>query len=198
MTHADRLTDLASQQGVVRSSDLAPLGIPRQTLARLTSRGVLERVDRGLYVLADADPTEHQSLAEAACRVPHGVVCLLSSLRLHDLTTQDPAAVWMAIEGNARAPSGSSLPIRIVYMSGPAFTEGISVHQVDGVTVRAFEPAKTVVDCFKYRSSVGLDTALDALRDYRRSPTYDADRLWHMAGICRIKGVLRPYLEALA
>jgi predicted transcriptional regulator of viral defense system len=181
----------------VRSSDLAPLGIPRQTLSRLTSRGLFERIDRGLYVLATADPTEHQTLAEAACRVPHGVVCLLSALRLHGLTTQDPASVWIAIQGNARAPSSTSLPIRVVYMSGPAFEQGIQGHDVDGVTVRAYESAKTVADCFKYRSSVGLDTALDALRDYRRSPVYDADRLWHFAGVCRITSVLRPYLEAL-
>ena len=198
MTHADRLLDLARSRGVLRSKDLAPLGIPRQTLARLHRRGALNRVGRGLYVLADADVTEHHTLVEAARRVPHGVVCLLSALRFHELTTQDPFDVWLAIEGKARRPEPESIPLRVVYMSGEAFTEGAETHEVEGVGVRVYGAAKTVADCFKYRSRVGLDVAIEALRDYRRSPVFDADALWRYAQVCRVSTVIRPYLEAVA
>ena len=198
MTHSDRLLSLARSRGVFRSKDLAPLGIPRQTLARLHRRGALDRVGRGLYALADADVTEHHTLVEAARRVPHGVVCLLSALRFHDLTTQDPFEVWTAIEGKARRPEPEAIPLRVVYMSGKAFTEGVETHQLEGVEVRVFSAAKTVVDCFKYRSRVGLDVALEALKDYRWSSAFDADTLWHFALVCRVSTVIRPYLEAVA
>ena len=198
MTHADRLLSLARTRGVLRSKDLAPLGIPRQTLARLHRRGALDRVGRGLYVLADADVTEHHTLVEAARRVPHGVVCLLSALRFHELTTQDPFDVWLAIEGKARRPEPEAIPLRIVYMSGEAFTEGVETHRLEGVDVRVFGAAKTVADCFKYRSRVGLDVAIEALKDYRWSPAFNADALWHFAQVCRVSTVIRPYLEAVA
>ena len=198
MTHADRLLSLARSRGVLRSKDLAPLGIPRQTLARLHRRGAIDRVGRGLYVFAGANVTEHHTLVEAARRVPHGVVCLLSALRFHDLTTQDPFEVWLAIEGKARRPEPESIPLRIVYMSGKAFTEGVETHQLEGVDVRVFGPAKTVADCFKYRSRVGLDVAIEALKDYRRSPVFNADALWHFAQACRVSTVIRPYMEAVA
>ena len=198
MTHADRLLDFARSRGVLRSKDLAPLGIPRQTLARLHRRGELDRVGRGLYVLTGADVTEHHTLVEAARRVPHGVVCLLSALRFHDLTTQDPFDVWLAIEGKARRPEPESIPLRVVYMSGDAFTGGVEAHELEGVEVRVYGAAKTVADCFKYRSRVGLDVAIEALRDYRRSRAFDADALWHFAQVCRVSTVIRPYLEAVA
>ncbi|MEP0546993.1 MAG: type IV toxin-antitoxin system AbiEi family antitoxin domain-containing protein [Rhodothermales bacterium] len=198
MNHADRLLDLARERGVLRPKDLAPLGIPRQTLARLHRRGVFDRVGRGLYVLADADVTEHHTLAEAARRVPRGVVCLLSALRFHDLTTQDPFDVWLAIENKARRPEPDTVPLRIVYVSGDAFTHGVETHEVEGIEVRVYGPAKTVADCFKYRSRVGLDVAIEALRDYRRSEGFDADALWQAAKVCRVSTVIRPYLEAIA
>ena len=198
MTHADRLLSLARSRGVLRSKDLAPLGIPRQTLARLHRRGALDRVGRGLYVLADADVTEHHTLVEASRRVPNGVVCLLSALRFHDLTTQDPFDVWLAIEGKARRPESEATPLRFVYMSGEAFTGGVETHELEGVEVQVFGPAKTVADCFKYRSRVGLDVAIEALKDYRRSPDFDADALWRFAQVCRVSTVIRPYLEAVA
>lgn len=198
MTHADRLLTLARERGVLRPKDLAPLGIPRQTLARLHRRGVFDRVGRGLYVLADADVTEHHTLAEAARRVPHGVVCLLSALRFHDLTTQDPFDVWVAIENKARRPEPASIPLRVVYMSGEAFAHGVEAHEVEGVAVKVYSAAKTVADCFKYRSRVGLDVAIEALRDYRRSAGFDPDALWQAAQVCRVSTVVRPYLEAVA
>ncbi|MEL7363472.1 MAG: type IV toxin-antitoxin system AbiEi family antitoxin domain-containing protein [Bacteroidota bacterium] len=197
MTHADRLLHLARERGIVRSKDLAPLGIPRQTLARLHRRGLLERVGRGLYVLADANVTEHHTLVEASRRVPQGVICLLSALRVHDLTTQDPFDVWLAIENKARRPDPEALALRIVYMSGPSFTEGIEKLDVEGVVVPVFGAAKTVADCFKFRRRVGLDVAIEALKDYRRSDGFDAEALWHYAEVCRVTTVMRPYLEAI-
>ncbi len=198
VTHADRLLAFARERGVLRSKDLEPLGIPRQTLARLYWRGVFDRIERGLYVLADADVTERHTLAEVARRVPHGVVCLLSALRFHDLTTQDPFNVWVAIENKARRPNPEFLSLRVVYMSGEAFTEGVETHEVEGVTVKVYSAPKTVADYFKYRSRVGLDVAIEALKDYRRSTNFDADALWHFAKICRVATVMRPYLEAVA
>lgn len=198
MTHADRLLALARERGILRPKDLAPLGIPRQTLTRLHRRGVLDRVGRGLYRLAGADVTEHHTLAEVARRVPHGVVCLLSALRFHDLTTQDPFDVWLAIENKARRPEPETLSLRIVYMSGAAFTEGVETHEVEGVEVKVYSAAKTVADCFKYRSRVGLDVAIEALKDYRGSAAFDADALWRSAKVCRVSTVMRPYLEAVA
>ena len=204
MTHADRLLSLARTRGVLRSKDLAPLGIPRQTLARLHRRGALDRVGRGLYVLPGADVTEHHTLVGAARRVPHGVVCLLSALRFHDLTTgdgtspQDPFEVWLAIEGKARRPEPEQVPLHVVYMSGGAFTEGVETHELEGIQVRVYGAAKTVADCFKYRSRVGLDVAIEALKDYRWSRGFDADALWRYAQACRVSTVIRPYLEAVA
>ena len=204
MTNVDRLLDLARSRGVLRSKDLAPLGIPRQTLARLHRRGALDRVGRGLYVLAGADVTEHHTLVEASRRVPHGVACPLSALRFHDLTTgdvtspQDPFEVWLAIEGKARRPKQEAVPLRVVYMSGGAFTEGIETHELEGIEVNVYDAAKTVADGFKYRSRVGLDIAIEALKDYRWGSAFDADALWHFAHVCRVSTVMRPYLEAVA
>lgn len=158
----------------------------------------MTRVGRGLYRLAGADVTEHYTLAAVARRVPHGVVCLLSALRFHDLTTQDPFDVWLAIDQKARRPEAESFSLRIVYMSGKSFTEGVETHTAEGVTLRVFGPAKTVADCFKYRSRIGLDVAIEALRDYRRSSQFDADLIWQYAKLCRVSSVMRPYLEAVA
>lgn len=183
---------------MLRARDLDAHGIPRTYLSRLYRRGVLERVGRGLYVLAGADVTEQHTLVQAARRVPHGVVCLLSALAFHELTTQQPFEVWMAIGKHARTPEPEFIPLRVVYMSGTAFESGVEDHCVEGVQVRVYGAAKTVADCFKYRSRIGVDVAVEALRDYRKSRLFDADALWRMAGICRVQNVMRPYLEAIA
>lgn len=189
--------DLAKQKGVLKGSDLEGIGIARQYLHRLYTKGVLHRVGRGLYTLANADASEHQTLIEAARRIPHGVVCLLSALRFHEVTTQAPYEVWIAIQNNARRPQTAPIPTRVVYMSGEAFRLGVEHHQIDGVSVPVFTLAKTVADCFKFRNKIGLDVAIEALRDFRRSPAFDIDDLWHYAKVCRVAGVMRPYLEAI-
>ena len=193
----EQLLALARRAGILRPRDLAGSRIPRTYLKRLVARGVLERTGRGLDRLVDQEAAENHSLAEASKRMPHGVVCLLSALRFHDLTTQAPFEVWMAIDVKARAPATGQPPLRIVRMSGEARTAAIEEHRIEGVTVRVYSTAKTIADCFKYRNKIGLDVALEALRDYRRVRG-SMDDLWRFARTCRVANVMRPYLEATA
>jgi predicted transcriptional regulator of viral defense system len=155
-------------------------------------------VGRGLYVLPDADVSEHHSLAEASKRVPHGVVCLLSALRFHNLTTQSPSEVWLAIGSKAWRPQVDYPRLRFVRFSDRALEAGVEEHSIEGVLVRVYSPAKTVADCFKYRNKIGLDVALEALRDCRRERKCSNDELWRYAKICRVANVMRPYMEAIA
>jgi predicted transcriptional regulator of viral defense system len=199
MTHTprQRILELARRHGVLRTRDLAAEGIPREYLRRLLNEGVLERPSRGLYVLADAEPGEQQSLAEACKRVPHGVVCLLSALRFHHLTTQAPFEVWLAIGKKARFPKVDYPPLRIVRFSDAALKSGVEEHVLQGVPVRVTGPARTVVDCFKYRNKIGVDVALEALRDCRRKKRATMDELYRTAQARRVANVMRPYLESL-
>jgi len=197
-TATERLIKLVRSQGLVRPRDLAPQGIPRVSLTRAVNRGELERVGRGLYGLPDRPISEHGTLAEVARRVPKGMVCLLSALRFHGLTTQAPFEVWLAIEHKALAPKVDYPPLRIVRFSGEAWNEGIEIHEVDGVPVRITGIAKTVADCFKYRNKIGLDVALEALRDAWREKRVSSDDLWRYAKVCRVANVMRPYLDSLA
>src|SRR5690348_15227699 len=200
-TKADRVLARVRAEGIVRPRDLAAEGISHQYLQSLHRRGLLARSRRGLYTLPDAAERfdEHAALSEVAKRVPHGVICLLSALRLHDLTTQAPFEVWVAIEHSAYVPRepNSAVPLRVVYFSGAAFTAGIEEHTVNGIPVRVYSPAKTVADCFKYRNKIGLDVALEALRETWRERRATMDELWRYAEICRVARVMRPYLESL-
>ncbi len=195
---AEKLIDLVRSQGLIRPCDLLPLGIPRISLTRAVRRGQLESLGRGLYGLPGREISAHGSLAEVARRVPKGVVCLLSALRFHGLTTQAPFEVWLAIENKAVAPRFDYPPLRIVRFSGAALTEGVEEHVVDGVTVRVTGVAKTVADCFKYRNKIGLDVALEALREAWREKRMTSDELWRYAKVCRVANVMRPYLDSLA
>ncbi|MBS0507763.1 MAG: AbiEi antitoxin N-terminal domain-containing protein [Proteobacteria bacterium] len=197
-TTADKLLDLVRARGLVRSCDLAPLGIPRVALTRAVRRGQLERVGRGLYGLTERPVSAHGTLAEVARRVPKGVVCLLSALRFHDLTTQAPFEVWLAIDNKAATPKLDYPPLRLVRFSGAALTECVEEHVVDGVTVRVTSVAKTVADCFKYRNKIGLDVALEALREAWAAKRMTSDEIWRCAKIDRVANVMRPYLESLA
>jgi predicted transcriptional regulator of viral defense system len=196
--HTATVLRLARRAGVLRPRDLAAVGVPREYLRRLRDAGQLEQSGRGLYTLPTAEVTEHHSLAEACKRVPHGVACLLSALRFHGLTTQAPHEVWLAIDPKARKPVVDYPPLRIVRFSGAARTTDVETHRVEGVAVRVYGAAKTVADCFKYRHKLGLDVALEALRDYTRARPGGRDALWAAAKACRVANVMRPYLEALA
>jgi len=149
-------------------------------------------------VLRQANITENHSVAEACKKVPRGVICLLSALRLHGLTTQNPFEVWMAIDRKARLPKSDSPKLRLVRYSGDALTAGVEVRRIEQVPVRVYGVAKTVVDCFKYRNKIGLDEALEALRESRRERACTMDELWRYAKICRVANVMRPYLESVA
>jgi predicted transcriptional regulator of viral defense system len=188
---------LVRRLGIVRPRDLRAYALPGEALWRLASRGLLEQRSRGVYALADHEYTEHHSLAEAAKRVPRGVICLLSALRAHNLTTQSPHEVWIAIDRKARLPRSGAAKLRVVRFSGKALTEGIERRRVEGVTVPIYNVAKTVADCFKYRNKIGLDVALEALREAWRERRATSQELWEYAEICRVANVMRPYLESL-
>jgi predicted transcriptional regulator of viral defense system len=192
-----QVLSLAKQGGVIRARDLEPHNIPRTYLARLCEAGRLQRLGRGLYMLADSAITTNHSLGEAAKRVPHGVICLLSALRFHGVTTQAPFEVWIAIDNKARAPASKETPLRVVRFSGKALQSGIETHVIDGVPTQIYSLAKTIADCFKYRNKIGLDVAVEALRESWRARKCTMDELWRYAAICRVSNVMRPYLETL-
>ena len=192
-----RTLELAHSIGVLRPRDLRQYGIPTDYLVRLYQRGYLDRIARGLYVLAEASPSENRTLAEVCKRVPNGVVCLLSALRYHGVTTQLPSEVWLAIASNARRPREPRLPIKIVHLSGAALVEGVEEHDVEGVGVRVYGVAKTVADCFKHRNKIGVDIAVEALRDCLEQKRCSRDDIWKYAKVCRVANVMRPYLEAM-
>lgn len=194
---ATKVLELALEAGVLRPRELDPYGIPRTYLSRLHKAGRLERIGRGLYILPNAEVTENRTLAEAAKRIPNAVICLLSALQFHELTTQSPFEVWMAIGEKAWRPRIDYPPLRIVRFSKTSLSEGIKEHRVEGVPVRVFEPAKTVADCFKYRNKIGLDVALEALRECWRQRRCSMDDLWYFAAVCRVRNIMRPYLEGL-
>jgi predicted transcriptional regulator of viral defense system len=194
---AEQVLSLARERGVLRLRDVTAIGIHPEYVRRLEGDGRLIRSGRGLYMLAEADVTEHHSLVEAARRVPEGVVCLLSALLLHQIGTQMPQQVWLAIDVKARRPRVDHPPLRIVRFSGDALREGIEVRRIEGTQVRVYGPAKTVADCFKYRNKIGLDVALEALREGWRARRFTMDELWRFAKTCRVANVMRPYLEGL-
>ncbi len=197
-TPSEKAVALVRRTGVIRARALTREGVTGEHLRRLLQRGQLQRIGVGLYALPGADISEHRSLAEACSRVPRGVICLLSALRFHNLTTQNPFEVWMAIAHKAWRPKGEGVRLRLMHLSGHALTSGVEEHRIEGVPVRVFTPAKTVADCFKFRNKIGLDVALEALRDYRRKHRSGMDELWRFAKVCRVTAVMRPYLEALA
>ena len=178
--------------------DLAQAGLPTVTLTRLVSAGKLERVGRGVYSRPNQAISENRSLAEVAIRVPRGVICLISALRVHDIGTQAPHEIWLAIPHHMLSPRISQPALRVIRMSGPSLTEGIDRVKVDGVEVAVFNVAKTIADCFKFRNKIGLDVALEALREGWNKRKVAMDDLWRYAAVNRVAIVMRPYLESIA
>lgn len=189
---------LVEKEGILRPRDLDKYNLSREVLRRMAQKGLLQRLARGLYVLPDRQAvTEHHSLAEACKRIPHGVICLLSSLHFHGLTTQVPSEVWMAIDNKKRLPRKNGPSMRFVYFSGNVLNLGVEEHTIEGVTVRIYNPAKTVADCFKYRNKIGLDVAIEALKDCWNQNRCTMDDLWYYAKKCRVSVVMKPYMESL-
>jgi predicted transcriptional regulator of viral defense system len=183
--------------GIVRPRDIEAVGLPREYLLRLCRQGKLVRSGRGIYTLPEAPISERHSYAEVAKRVPEAVFCLLSALAFHEITTQSPASIWIALRQGARKPAINSPSLRIVRLSGPSLTDGIENHNVEGVTVRVYSAAKTVADCFKFRNKIGLDVAIEALKDTVRQKKASINEIYRYAKICRVSNVIRPYMEAL-
>lgn len=194
----DRALSLIQKRRLVRPRELEDHGITRTHLARLVEEGRLVRHARGIYAVADHVPGEGYTLAHVAKRVPDGVFCLFTALRFHDLTTQSPAEVWVALPEKARRPRLDYPRLRVARFSGLALTEGVGEHRVEGVRIRVYSAAKTVADCFKYRNKVGIDVAVEALRDFSRKHRGGANDLAHFARICRVSRVMQPYLDAIA
>jgi predicted transcriptional regulator of viral defense system len=192
-----KIMQYIGKHGMVRPRDIEAIGLPREYLIRLHRQGKLNRSGRGIYTVPDANVTERHSYAEVAKRVPEAVVCLLSALAFHEITTQSPPSVWIALRKGARKPVLPSPSLRIVRLSGPSLTEGIENHQVEGVPVRVYSAAKTVADCFKFRNTIGLDVAIEALKDCLRQKKASINEVYRYAKICRVGNVIRPYMEAL-
>ncbi|HXV85278.1 MAG TPA: type IV toxin-antitoxin system AbiEi family antitoxin domain-containing protein [Gemmatimonadales bacterium] len=191
------LIALLDQNSVVRSRDIKKFGIARTYLQRLQAEGVLVRKARGTYRLASSQDARHTALADAACRVPRGVVCLASALEFHNVGPHHPDEIWMAVDRKAWKPRVSDLPIRVVRFSGKALIEGVERHQAQGAWFSVYSLAKTVTDCFKYRNKIGLHVGLEALRDCRRRRLCAVSDLWYYAGINRVQRVMKPYVEAI-
>jgi predicted transcriptional regulator of viral defense system len=185
------------QHRIVRPRDLEAVGIPREYLLRLFRQGKLNRSGRGVYMLPSAAVTERHSYAEVAKRVPEAVLCLLSALAFHEITTQNPASIWIALGKGARRPALEANALRVVRLSGPSLTEGIERHRIEGVSVRVYSAAKTVADCFKFRHKIGLDIALEALKDCLSQKKASVNDIYRYAKLSRVGNVIRPYLEAL-
>jgi len=190
----EKIIDLARKRGVIRAADVEETGASRTLLPHLADKGLLRRVSRGAYVLADYQP-EHETLLAAAAAVPHGVICLLSALQFHEITTQMPMETWIAIRRGTRMPTCKGINLQVVKLTGPAFSEGIEERDADGIRIRVYSPAKTVVDSFKFRNRIGLDVAREALRDALAQKKATRDEIWRLAKCCRMSRVMRPYLE---
>ena len=195
--HGERLATYLERNPIVRASEVERLGIPREYLLRLQREGKISRASRGVYMLNSAEITENHSLAEVAKRVPNAVVCLISALSFHGLTTQIPHEVWIAVDRRARRPAGVSPRIRVFRVSPPAFDAGIEIKNIESVPVRIYSAAKTVADCFKFRNKIGLDVAIEALKDAVRQRKATRSAIFEFARLCRVEKVIQPYLDAI-
>ncbi len=196
-TRQEQALQVVREICIARTTEIEARGVPRAQLYQLVRRGLVERLARGVYVVAGHAPTAEHTLAQVAKRVPAGVFCLLTALQFHGLTTQSPAEVWIALSEKARKPRVDYPRLRVARFSGAALTSGIETHQVEGVDIRVYSAAKTVADCFKYRNKVGVDVAVEALRDFRRAHRGGATDLARFAKVCRVTRVMQPYLDAI-
>jgi len=197
MTHRTHILAQAARRGLFRPRDLGRIPGLSEQFHRLVASGQLIRSARGLYALPDADVSEHYSLAQAGLRVPGGVICLLSALSYHGISTQLPHQVWLAIPRHRSVPRVNDLPLRMVHMADEIFEAGAQPVTIDGVKVRIYEPARTIADCFKFRNRIGVDVAVQALAEVLRKNICSRQKILHFARLCHVDRVMRPYLEAL-
>ncbi|MEJ8845661.1 type IV toxin-antitoxin system AbiEi family antitoxin domain-containing protein [Variovorax rhizosphaerae] len=197
MTDSDLILELAQHRRLLRAADVREYGWSPQLLLTLHRAGKLQRVARGVYGLPDAEITEHQTLVEVCARVPKAVVCLMSALQFHEIGTQAPHQVWVALPEGTQAPALGYPALRIARLRGPAYTEGVLTTVERGATIRVYNAAKTVTDCFKFRNKIGLDVAMEALKDAWRLRKLTMSEIAHFARINRVEKVMQPYLEAV-
>lgn len=183
--------------GILRTKEAIREGIHPRTLYAMRDTGVIERITRGVYRLSELPPLGNPDLVAVSMRVPNSVLCLISALSFHEMSTQIPHQVWIALKRGAEPPRIQYPPTKVIWFSGKAFSEGIQTHEIDGRKVKVYSPEKTLADAFKYRNKIGLDVALEGLGLYRQRKTVQVDELIRFAGICRVKAVMRPYLEAI-
>ncbi len=195
-TQEEKIIDLLKSLGIVRTVTFTKLGINSKTLSRLTQKGIIERVERGLYSLMDSEISGHETLRQISRKIPSGIICLISAFSYHGITTQNSRKVWIAIERDSWVPTVKNLPVRIFKYSKQTFCEGIEKKKVNGVEVRVYSVARSVADGFKYRNKIGIDIAIEALRDSLNQKKCTRDEVWYYAKICRVQNVIRPYLEA--
>ena len=191
------ITIFRKHGGIRRTAQAIRAGIHPGILYSMCDCGTLEKVSRGVYRLAGSSPLGNPDLVIVATRAPGGVICLISALSFHELTTQIPHAVHIALPRGAEEPRLDYPPLKIYRFTGKAFTEGVETHEIDGVRVRIYSLEKTIADCFKFRNKIGLDTVVDAVRYYRERKPIKVDQLMRYAAICRVDKIIRPYLEAL-
>lgn len=197
ITYAISVLALMRSRAITRAREVVSAGIHPEIMRRLLRRGIIVRAGRGLYMIANREPSQYQSLIEVSKRVPHGVICLLSALRFHEIGTQNPREVWLTLPKGGRKPMMEYPRVRVFRVSGTAFEAGIETHTLDGVDVRIYGVARTVADCFKFRSKVGMDVAVEALRETIRGRKCTIDELILSARICRVERIMRPYIEAM-
>jgi len=183
--------------GTLHTAEALRLGVHPRTLYAMRDSGILEQISRGLYRLAELPPLGNPDLVTVALKIRNGVICLISALAFHELTTQIPHEVYVAVKQGSEPPRLPYPPVRLFWFSGDAFSEGVKIHKVGGVPLRIYSPEKTVADCFKHRNKIGLDVVLEALKTYRRRKSFNVDKLLHCARVCRVEKIMRPYLEAL-
>lgn len=191
------VTAIVEKQKLVRSKDLKEHSVSRSHLWNLAKVGKIERVGHGLYRAKNAPISAHETLLEVAKRVPAGVLCLSSALRYHELTTESPFEIWLAIERDMWTPKMEFPPLRVVHFSPDTFKFGVETHSEDGGSFRVYSPAKTVADCFKFRSKIGMETAIEALRSAYKEKKASIDEISRAAKVCRVVNVMRPYMESL-
>ncbi|MBW3565419.1 MAG: type IV toxin-antitoxin system AbiEi family antitoxin domain-containing protein [Acidobacteria bacterium] len=197
MKSKPELSQYIARRGVVTSKELTDRGYARETLHRLARQEKLHRVARGIYISNEVAKSPHRDLLIVSGRVSQGVICLLSALAYHGLTTEMPHEVWLGIGLKDRAPRQGQPPINLVRLSPDLLRDGVERHEHEGVTIQVTSPARTVADCFKFRSRVGLDVAIAALSEGWNDRRFTMDEIWRFARICRVATVIRPYMEAL-
>jgi len=192
-----KVLELAEEKGILRPKEVEEQGLPRKYIYRLVKEGKLEKISRGLYKIPGKNFPVDESMVEACKRIPDGVVCLLSALQFHRMTTQLPNKIWMAIEQESWKPD-VDLPVKFIRMSGDSYGKGVETYEVEGVSLNIFSPAKTVADCFKFRSKIGTDVAIESLKEYREEKKGTMDEVWKYAKINRVHKVMKPYMESIS